>query len=167
MIYNEFLKMEHSQEYIALTSNYPAFMEFMKRKFKNYELRYESDTFEDLFISVILNNQNELSLAETSYNITKTPLTEDKLGDLSKTTMTTDNSGNNTNSQNYEGYNVEGTFSKNLFEGKSLTNMNTQNQRVNYLNYIAGINSNEFKNTWKRILSEIYSLFIVLGVLYE
>lgn len=145
-----------------IKNRYPNFMNFVLKRFGSYNSRYEKNVFQNLWVSLIINNQAELAFAETLNEQTNTKLSPEKLGDIMESKN--ENTGNreNENVSSYKGYDVEGDFSKNRNTGNTTFRTTTKSQAVNYFNYLSAINNSRFRNTWKHIVRQVMNLCITI-----
>lgn len=145
-----------------IKNRYPNFINFILKRYGNFETRYPSQIWKELFLSLIINNQAELAFAETLTRETTNSISSDKLGDITTTTASNQSNrvGQSTNS--YRGYNVEGDYAKNNNNITNEITANNKNISINYFSYLAGINQNRFKDTWKGIISQFLQLVVTI-----
>lgn len=126
-------------------------------KFKNYELLYEQERFIDLFKSTLIENHIEL------LKIKKLMEQQEMwaLGNVADSSTDMTNTSNSTGTQSYQGYNVEGDFSKNTAESSSTGNSTAKSTSIN--------NTDEFNKLiafdYSTLLDKIYDKFVVLFLL--
>lgn len=149
-------------EIIEVNNRYPNFANYVIKRYGNYESRYDADVFRNLWISLILNNQAELSFAETLTAETNMKLSPDKLGDVVKTVSTNTHARSGENLNSYKGYDVEGDYSKFKSSGNTTNDNNTTSTAINYFSYLSAINHSSFRDTWKHITRQILSLCITI-----
>lgn len=131
--------------------------EWFNLKFKNYELLYDQERFIDLFKSTLIENHIEL------LKIKK--LMEQQqmwaLGNVADSSTDMTNTSNSTGTQSYQGYNVEGDFSKNTAESSSTGNSTAKSTSIN--------NTDEFNKLiafdYSTLLDKIYDKFVRLFLL--
>lgn len=158
MTLKELLTSRAWVEMTEIANRYPNFINFIIKRYGNYTSRYSQEVFQNLWISLILNNQAELAFAETLTGETSTRLAPDKFGDVvvSKNTNLYKRDSENVNS--YKGYDVEGDFSKYKTSGENTNTAETTSSAVNYFSYLSGINNSRFRDTWKHIVRQVLDL---------
>lgn len=149
-------------ELAEIKNRYPNFINYIIKRFGDYISRYPEPKFQDLFLSLIINNQAELAFAETLARETTTAIAPDKLGDISTSTATNNSNRTNNSVNSYKGYNVEGDFSKQSNAGDATINSNAKSTSINYFSYLAGINQNRFSDTWKGIIRQFMYLVVTI-----
>lgn len=149
-------------EITTIKNRYPNFMNYVVKRFGSYNSRYEKNVFQNLWVSLILNNQAELAFAETLNEQTNTKLSPDKLGDVVEARNENTSNRDNQNIASYKGYDVEGDYSKNKHSGTATLNSNTKTQSINYFEYLSNINNSRFRNTWKHIVRQIMNLCVTI-----
>lgn len=131
--------------------------EWFNLKFKNYELLYDQERFNDLFKSTLIENHIEL------LKIKKLMDQQEMwaLGNVADSSTDMTNTSNSTGTQSYQGYNVEGDFSKNTAESLSTGNSTAKSTSIN--------NTDEFNKLiafdYSTLLDKIYDKFVVLFIL--
>lgn len=131
--------------------------EWFNLKFKNYELLYEQERFIDLFKSSLIENHIEL------LKIKKLMEQQEMwaLGNVADSSTDMTNTSNSTGTQSYQGYNVEGDFSKNTAESNASGNSTAKSTSIN--------NTDEFNKLiafdYSTLLDKIYDKFVVLFIL--
>lgn len=149
-------------EITEIKNRYPNFMNYVLKRFGSYNSRYDKNVFQNLWISLILNNQTELAFAETLNEQTNTKLSPDKLGDVMEAVNANTSNRDNQNINSYKGYDVEGDYSKNKYIGSATLNSTTTSKSINYFTYLSAINNSRFRDTWKHIVRQIMNLCITI-----
>lgn len=152
-------------EIAEIATRYPNFHNYVLKRFGSYTSRYEKEVFQNLWVSLILNNQAELAFAETLTGETNTKLSQDKLGDVVTSKNTNQYNRNTENVNSYKGYDVEGDFSKYKSTGENTNTNTTTSNAINYFSYLSGINNSRFRDTWKHIVNQILNLCITIHLI--
>lgn len=145
-------------ELATIKTRYPNFVNYIIKRFGDFESRYPDNKFQFLFESLVINNQAELAFAETLVTKTNTKLNDDQLGDIAISSSTNENVGLGDNTTSYQGYNVENDYAKVSNSRTTTNNANAKSSTINYFSYLAGINQNYFKDTWKTIIRQFLYL---------
>lgn len=158
MLFNEIYNDTPSDLFSYVVNKYGSTIaEWFSLKFKNYELLYDQDRFIDLFKSSLIENHIEL------LKIKKLMDQQEMwaLGNVVDSTTDMSNTSNSSGTQSYQGYNVEGDFSKNTAEGISVSNSTAKSNSIN--------NTDEFNKLisfdYSVLLDKIYDKFVVLFLL--
>lgn len=171
MLFSDWYTSEKQNEVAAHSSDLIA--EWFHR-FNNFEMLYEESTFWELFYVELLNSKMEIAkitaLVAQLKAGDKPEFNEFNLGTTSKTTIanTTTNKTTSTgsDSQNYQGYNVEGTFSKNSSEATTdnngSVNSTSSNDTVNLLEEIFKSGSLDLANLFNNLYKKFIKLFVTL-----
>lgn len=159
MLFNEIYQMTpDSTLFINIVRDYGVKLaEWFYYKFANYELLYPKEQFINLWFAKITENHIELLKIKKLMDMQEMW----SLGNTvdSKSDMT--NTSTSTGTQSYQGYNVEGDFSKNTAEGNNVGNTTAKSSSIN--------NTDEFNKLiafdYSSLLDKIYNKFIVLFLL--
>lgn len=154
-IYN---KQTQSQLFLSVKNKYGDIIaDWFYFRFKNFELLYEQETFIDLFNATLFENHLELLKIKKLMTLQE----QWELGNIveSTTEMTTDSTGDST--QSYQGFNVEGDFSKNSSAGKTTGNTTATSNAINLTDEYNKLISFDYSV----LLDKIFSKFIVLFVM--
>lgn len=156
-IYNK-ITGQQTQMYLNVKNLYgDKIADWFYNRFANFELLYEPNVFGDLFSATLFENHLEL------LKIKKLMTLQDQweLGNIveSTTDMTTDSSGDST--QSYQGFNVEGDFSKNSSAGKTTGKTTATSSAINLTDEYNKLISFDYST----LLDKVYSKFVVLFVL--
>lgn len=144
-------------------------------RFNNFELAYEEETFWELFYCELLNSKLEIAkigaLVAQLKAGDKPEFNEFSLGNTLSTandsTQASDVTNQGDDIQNYQGYNVEGTFSKNSStttnSGKVTSKNNSQTTSINQADeLVKDLNLDLavlFNNLYKRFLPLFLTLY--------
>lgn len=131
--------------------------EWFYYRFKNYELLYDEETFRDLWRATLIESHLELIKLKEYFEINK--LWE--LGNTVESTSYMQSDATSTGTQSYQGYNVEGDFSKNSTSGNQNAKTDGKTKSINITDEYNKILSFDYT----RILDKIYNKFVVLFVL--
>lgn len=158
MLFKEIYKETPTDLYSYVVIKYGSTIaEWFNLKFKNYELLYDQERFIDLFKSRLIENHIEL------LKIKKLMEQQEMwaLGNVADSSTDMTNTSNSTGTQSYQGYNVEGDFSKNTAESSSTGNSTAKSTSIN--------NTDEFNKLiafdYSTLLDKIYDKFVVLFIL--
>lgn len=158
MLFNEIYNETPTDLYSYVVIKYGSTIaDWFNLKFKNYELLYEQERFIDLFKSTLIENHIEL------LKIKKLMEQQEMwaLGNTADTFTDMTNNSNSSGTQSYQGYNVEGDFSKNTAENSSSGNSTAKSTSIN--------NTDEFNKLiafdYSTLLDKIYDKFVVLFIL--
>lgn len=158
MLFREIYSKNKSPLYADVVTRYgETIADWFYKRFKNYELLYDGETFFDLFQTMINESHLELLKVKEYFEIKKVW----ELGNFVESNSYMESDANSSGTQSYQGYNVEGDFSKNTTSGK---------QNANTLGNTKSINITDEYNKmlsfdYTRILDKIYNKFVVLFVL--
>lgn len=125
--------------------------------FKNYELLYDEETFRDLWRAMLIESHLELIKLKEYFEIQK--LWE--LGNLYESNTYMESGATTNGTQSYQGYNVEGDFSKNTTTGNQNAKTDGKTKSINITDEYNKILSFDYTRT----LDKIYNKFVVLFVL--
>ena len=158
MLFKEIYNETPTDLYSYVVNKYGSTIaDWFNLKFKNYELLYEQERFIDLFKSSLIENHIEL------LKIKKLMEQQEMwaLGNVADSSTDMTNTSNSTGIQSYQGYNVEGDFSKNTAESNSSGNSTAKSTSIN--------NTDEFNKLiafdYSTLLDKIYDKFVVLFIL--
>lgn len=126
-------------------------------RFKNYELLYDEETFNDLWRAMLNESHLELLKVKEYFEIKKVW----ELGNFVESNSYMESDASSSGTQSYQGYNVEGDFSKNTTAGKQNANTIGNTKSINITDEYNKILSFDYT----RILDKIYNKFVVLFVL--
>lgn len=158
MLFNEIYNETPTDLYSYVVNKYgPTIAQWFYLKFKNYELLYDQERFIDLFKSTLISNHIELLKIKKMTELQEMWA----LGNVVDSITDMTNTSNSTGTQSYQGYNVEGDFSKNTADGNLSSNSTAKSSSIN--------NTDEFNKLiafdYSTLLDKIYDKFVVLFLL--
>lgn len=158
MLFREIYSKNKSPLYAEVYTRYgETLADWFFSRFKNYELLYDGETFVDLFNSMINESHLELLKVKEYFEIKKVW----ELGNFVESNSYMESDASSSGTQSYQGYNVEGDFSKNTTAGKQNANTIGNTKSINITDEYNKILSFDYT----RILDKIYNKFVVLFIL--
>lgn len=131
--------------------------EWFYHRFGKYELLYDVGSFTDQFLALLIENHIELLKIKRMMQINDMW----EFGNIvdSTTDMTSTSTSNGT--QSYQGYNVEGDFSKNSADGNTTGNTKAKSTSINHTDEFNKLIAFDYST----LLNKIYDKFVELFVL--
>lgn len=171
MLFNEWYTQDKQNEVAQHSSTLIA--EWFHR-FNNFELLYDEATFWELFYVELLNCKLEIAkITELTKQLKTGDIPEFNnftLGNKQTSNSTSNDKStanqNGTDTQNYQGYNVEGTFSKNASTTETTSTQNNTNETtatsINQLDEIFKLANADLAI----LFNQLYKRFLPLFVTY-
>ena len=158
MLFREIYSKNKSPLYADVYTRYgEKIADWFYFRFKNYELLYDGETFTEFWTAMINESHLELLKVKEYFEIKKVW----ELGNFVESNSYMELDASSSGTQSYQGYNVEGDFSKNTTTGKQNANTIGNTKSINITDEYNKILSFDYT----RILDKIYNKFVVLFIL--
>lgn len=153
-----YFQTQDSTLYVNVLSRYGVEVaDWFYLRFRNYEMLYEIDYFVNLWNAMLNESHLELLKVKEYFEIKKVW----ELGNFVESNSYMESDASSSGTQSYQGYNVEGDFSKNTTSGKQNANTIGNTKSINITDEYNKILSFDYT----RILDKIYNKFVVLFIL--
>lgn len=161
MTYNEFINQQDIiNSFVTPNTNlFPNFMKYIASKYANFELRYTTIFFKELFQALIYEYTPLLKDVEDAINIRRNnTFTKENLGDNRVRSRTSNNQTTGSNIDAYLGYS-EGDFSNQKTNISRNDSGSDTSREFNLLNTVRYLEQEGRRLGWFKIEKELMKLF--------